>query len=104
LRGEAFNFSPESPSTVLELVRLIQQLMSCEHLEPVIQNTAQGEIRDQYLSSAKAKEILGWTPQFSPQQGLEETIKWYRRYFSDAHVRAPARTLAAARGERGMAP
>jgi len=78
VQGEAFNFSLERPVTVLELVKLIQQLMGCQHLEPEVQNTATGEVRAQYLSAEKARHRLNWQPQFTLEQGLNETIAWYR--------------------------
>lgn len=78
--GEAFNLSPESKITVLEIVREIQRVMNCQHLEPRILNSAQGEIRSQFLSSAKARRILGWSAQYSLADGLQETVAWYRQY------------------------
>lgn len=80
IRGQAFNFSPESRVTVLELVREIQRAMNCEDIEPTICNTASGEIRSQYLSAAKAKKLLGWSSRYHLEQGLEETIAWYREF------------------------
>lgn len=80
VRGEAFNFSGEQPTSVLELVGVIRRLMGREDLEPDIRNTARGEIKDQYLSAAKARERLGWTPAFTLEAGLRETIDWYRDY------------------------
>lgn len=82
VKGEAFNFSPERGLTVLELVEKIRQLMGCLHLEPKILNIAQGEIRSQYLAAAKAQRVLGWRPQFSLEEGLKETIAWYRDFLS----------------------
>jgi CDP-glucose 4,6-dehydratase len=82
VRGEAFNFSGEKPTSVLELVGTIRRLMGREDLEPDIRNTARGEIKDQYLSAAKARDRLGWTPGFSLEAGLRETIEWYRAYLS----------------------
>ena len=82
VRGEAFNFSTETPLTVLELVQIIQRLMNCEHIEPQILDCAKGEIRAQYLSAAKARSILGWEPQFNIEQGLLETIEWYRVFLA----------------------
>lgn len=82
VHGQAFNFSLERPVTVLELVKAIQQLMNCKHLEPDVQNTASGEIRAQYLSAAKAHRVLNWQPQFTLEQGLDETIAWYRKYLA----------------------
>ena len=82
IQGEAFNLSLERPVTVLEMIRTIQQLMGCLDLPPDVQNNASGEIRAQYLSSAKVRRSLNWTPQFNLEQGLRETIAWYRNYLA----------------------
>ncbi len=78
--GEAFNFGPESPRTVLEIVTAIQQLMNREDLEPIILGTAKSEIKDQYLDSRKAEAQLGWGPQYTLEAGLSETLGWYLDY------------------------
>lgn len=77
LAGECFNFGPNRPLTVLALVAAISRLMG-SRLKPDIRATARGEIRHQYLSSAKASRLLGWRPGFSLEEGLRETIAWYR--------------------------
>ncbi len=82
VKGEAFNFSPEQGITVLELVEKIRQLMGCLHLEPKVLNIARGEIRSQFLAAAKAQHMLGWRAQFSLEEGLQETIAWYRDFLS----------------------
>lgn len=87
--GEAFNFSPEKAVSVVDLVRAIQKTMKCEHLEPIILNTASGEIHSQYLDASKAKQMLGWTPQYSLEEGLRETIAWYKNYFDGIHANSP---------------
>lgn len=81
--GQAFNFGTESRITVLELVRRIQRLLGYDHLEPDIRGTATGEIRCQVLSTAKATRLLGWRPQYTMDQGLSETIVWYRDFLED---------------------
>lgn len=78
--GEAFNFSNESPMSVLDLVAVIQKLMDASHLEPDVRDVAEGEIHSQYLSAARAREALGWAPEFDLEAGLRETIAWYRQY------------------------
>ncbi len=80
--GEAFNFSNEIQLTVLELTRKILALSGREDLEPDIQNTASKEIRHQYLSAEKARNILDWHPIYTIYQGLQETIAWYRDFFA----------------------
>jgi CDP-glucose 4,6-dehydratase len=78
--GQAFNFSPFQPLSVLELVSNILRLMDSGHLIPQILNSAEGEIHSQYLDSSKAKTILNWQPLYDLEQGLRETIAWYRHY------------------------
>jgi CDP-glucose 4,6-dehydratase len=77
VRGEAFNFSDESPLSVLDIVSTIRRLMGAD-LEPDIRNTARGEIKDQYLSAAKARDVLGWRVTYDLETALGETIAWYR--------------------------
>jgi CDP-glucose 4,6-dehydratase len=82
LSGEAFNLSNERPITVLELLQKIKQLNLCGHqLEYRILNIAKYEIRKQYLSSTKARRILGWKPTYNLAQGLSKTADWYFSYF-----------------------
>ena len=79
--SEAFNFGYGQPVSVLEMVNKIRCAMGCENLVPEIRNSVVGEIRDQYLSAEKAKSQLGWIPKYRLENGLEETIAWYREYF-----------------------
>jgi CDP-glucose 4,6-dehydratase len=79
LYGQAFNFSNETQVTVLDLVTKIVELMG-EGLAPIVQNQASNEIQHQFLDATKAKEILGWTPEFTLDRGLEKTIVWYENF------------------------
>lgn len=77
--GEAFNFGTEQPLSVVELVALISKLMSRADLAPVIQNEASHEIPRQFLDCSKARARLDWRPRRTLDQGLRETIEWYRK-------------------------
>lgn len=80
ISGQAFNFGPNAPSSVLGIVNALQRLMACSHLPPQILNEARDEIRDQSLDSQKAKNLLGWQPLFDLEQGLQRSIDWYTGY------------------------
>jgi CDP-glucose 4,6-dehydratase len=79
LRGQAFNFSNELQVSVIEIVDRILNLMQSD-LKPEILSNANNEIRHQYLSAAKARAMLGWRPLFSLEEGLRQTITWYRTF------------------------
>jgi CDP-glucose 4,6-dehydratase len=81
IHGHAFNLSTESQVSVLEMVERILRLMETE-LTPQICNEAHHEIRHQYLSSAKARAMLAWSPRYALDEALSETIGWYRDFFT----------------------
>ncbi|MBC7808765.1 MAG: GDP-mannose 4,6-dehydratase, partial [Akkermansiaceae bacterium] len=68
--GEAYNFGPEKPQSVLDIVTALQHLMKRDDLEPVILGTAKAEIKDQYLDSRKAEAQLNWRPRYTLEAGL----------------------------------
>ncbi len=80
IAGHAFNFSTETPLTVLQLVERILQLMNSE-LKPDVRNEASNEIKHQYLAATKARQMLNWRPLYDTDTALSETIAWYRGHF-----------------------
>ncbi len=94
LAGEAFNFGNERPMSVLEMVERILELMDSE-LEPVILDEASNEIQAQFLDCEKAREVLGWQPRFTVEEGLADTIEWYSDWIGGGTGgRDEARSLA----------
>jgi CDP-glucose 4,6-dehydratase len=81
--AEAFNFSNEKPVTVRYLVDKIYKLAGKKPLYRIL-NKAVCEIRHQYLAAGKAARLLRWKPAYTLEQGLEETINWYRNYLKKA--------------------
>ena len=77
--GEAFNLSTEEPLSVLDLLAILQRLVG-SHVDPDILGTATHEIPAQHLSAEKARKLLGWTPKWSVEEALAETVEWYRDY------------------------
>ncbi|PTL76903.1 NAD(P)-dependent oxidoreductase [Vitiosangium sp. GDMCC 1.1324] len=85
-RGEAFNFAMGGSWTVLEVVRTLLRLLHREELQPHITPAAHGEIFHQHVSAQKARQLLGWAPQYKLEEGLEETIAWYRQHLAGGDV------------------
>jgi len=80
--GHAFNFSTETQVTVLDMVQRILGLMG-SHLTPNVKGEASNEIIHQWLSAAKARQMLAWRPQFTLDEALLETIAWYQDFLAD---------------------
>jgi CDP-glucose 4,6-dehydratase len=80
ISGQAFNFSNETPISVLELVERILFLMETK-LKPVIRGEVSNEILKQYLNADKAHQLLGWYPIYTLDEGLKRTISWYKDFF-----------------------
>ncbi len=79
LSGQAFNFSNDRPITVIELVKKIYQIVGRKS-NFIVLNQAKYEIKHQYLCSQKARRLLGWKPNLNLEEGLRETVAWYRDY------------------------
>ena len=82
LVGEAFNFGLGLRPTMLELSDKVLQLMGRSDLRPVVQNIASAEIRQQYLDTQKSLDRLGWKPRHGLEDGLRNTISWYRNFLN----------------------
>lgn len=84
--GEAFNFSNELQISVRGMVDKVLKLMDKTHLEPVVLNRAKNEIKHQYLSADKARKMLGWESKYPLEEGLKETIEWYKNFLREENT------------------
>lgn len=80
VRGQPFNLGSGCPVSALDVVRTLIALSAHPSWEPIILNEVKHEIQDEYLSPEKAKQAIGWQPQYSLAAGLEEAMSWYRAY------------------------
>jgi len=76
--GEAFNFGTGKPVSVLELYDTIAKLINTD-ARPKILGKAENEIDKQYLDISKVKRFFSWSPKYTLEQGLKETIQWYKK-------------------------
>ena len=76
--GQAFNFGTETPLSVVEVAESILRMMGKPKPSLTILNEATNEIPRQYLDCAKARATMSWHPRFTFEQGMTESIAWYR--------------------------
>ncbi len=51
-----------------------------------------GEIRQTYLNATKSKQVLGWEPQISLDEGLRKTVDYFKRLLANSCVGTSAKT------------
>ncbi len=76
--GEAYNFGTGEPVSVLDIFNEMVEVAGRPDLKPEVRGEASRELRDQFLSSAKAQRELGWRAQVARKEGLVRTYEWYR--------------------------
>ncbi len=75
--GQAFNISSGQPLTVREAAERTVRALGRGHLEPVITGKYRaGDIRHCFADISRARQVLGWTPQVTLEQGLEDLASW----------------------------
>lgn len=79
-KNRIFNFGAGQPVTAAELVRRIGRIAGVPVRITKAKEERVGEIPEQYVSREKAKRVLGWRPKIRLDEGLRQTIEWYRMH------------------------
>jgi CDP-glucose 4,6-dehydratase len=79
--GEAFNAGSGKPNRVGDVVATICRLAGSD-VEPDIrgQGVPHGEIDRQWVDATKLRDLTGWEPAVTLEEGLRRTIEWYREH------------------------
>ena len=80
VKGEAFNFGSENILSVVKVVEEIEKILGVK-IRYTIQNITKNEIPKQYRNWEKAENLLGWKPEYTFEQGIQESFEWYRSFF-----------------------
>jgi CDP-glucose 4,6-dehydratase len=79
--GEAFNAGGGEPRRVLEVIELVCRLAGASVVPEIRgEGVPHGEIDRQWVDCTKLRELTGWRPQVSLEEGLRRTIDWYREH------------------------
>ena len=79
LAGAIFNIAMGGKITINELYRKMAELWGIRNAKPDYQPPRVGDVRESHADISKAKSILGYSPLVNFDQGLAETVKWYRQ-------------------------
>jgi len=75
--GEVMNVATGGRISLLELFAAMKRITGAA-VEPVFAEARAGDVRDSQADISKAKRLLGYEPVVPFEEGLAQTIAWYR--------------------------
>lgn len=85
---EPINFGTGAEVSINDLAhKIIEICGKKDTLKPVYVEPRIGEVNRLIANAKKAKEILGWKPEYSLDQGLKEYVQWYKQYGFEERVK-----------------
>ncbi|HEX3817396.1 MAG TPA: SDR family NAD(P)-dependent oxidoreductase [Chthoniobacterales bacterium] len=98
--GEVFNVGSGRSHSILEIAQEMAQVLDQEELEPKITGKYRvGDIRNCFADISKARHLLGYEPQVTLEDGLENLAEWLEGQIPVDGVDAAQKELEA----RGLA-
>ncbi|MDD5134768.1 MAG: GDP-mannose 4,6-dehydratase, partial [Phycisphaerae bacterium] len=78
MHGEAINISTKNAVTVNTVVNTISKLMGKENIKPVYAPPRPGDIKHSLADVTRARELIGYEPFVSFEEGIKKAIGWYQ--------------------------
>jgi nucleoside-diphosphate-sugar epimerase len=79
LRGEVMNIGTGRRTTLLELAAIMAERCGAPHLRPELAPKRAGDVPHSLADFSRARELIGYSPIASLEDGLDETLAYYRR-------------------------
>jgi len=76
--GQAANISTSTSVTVNQVVNEIRKLLGKENIAPQYAPPRPGDIKHSLADITRARQIIGYEPAISFQQGIRQAINWYK--------------------------
>ena len=79
--GEVFNVSGKERNSVLEMAQIVVKSVGKGKISfvPWPEKAKKVETGDIYLNTRKIEKILSWKPAYSLKDGIEQTLKYFRK-------------------------
>ena len=80
LDGEVFNVGRGDPVTFNEVVENLNEALGKEIDAEKIENPRDKYVHEHKADNSKAREVLGWSPSHSFEEGLGKTVEYYSEH------------------------
>ena len=75
--GHVFNVATSSRISLNQLLRTLKKIFGSD-VAPIYKATRAGDVRDSQADISKAADMLGYKPTVGLEEGLRETVKWFK--------------------------
>ena len=75
--GEVFNVATSTRVSLNELLDTLRKIIGSD-VQPIYKDVRAGDVRHSQADINKAKQVLGYQPKVGLEEGLRETVAWYR--------------------------
>jgi dTDP-L-rhamnose 4-epimerase len=94
--GKVFNVASGSHYTVMEAAQLMAQVLGKEHIQPLITGKYRvGDVRHCFADISSARQVLGYNPRVTLEEGLVELASWLEGQIAFDRVVEASAELAA---------
>ena len=76
--GEVFNVATSRRISLNELLAALKKIFG-SNAEPIYRESRPGDVRDSQADISKAQQMLGYQPTVGLEEGLRETVEWYKQ-------------------------
>ncbi|GAV23962.1 SDR family oxidoreductase [Carboxydothermus pertinax] len=76
--GKVFNIACGERISLIRLYKVIKEIIGVD-IEPVYAEARVGDVRDSLADISLARNILGFEPKVSLEEGLKKTVEWHKR-------------------------
>jgi dTDP-glucose 4,6-dehydratase len=77
IQGKVINLGTEQHRGILEIAHAVRDMMNAGHVPIQCVGDRPGQVIRHTCDATRAREILGWQPRISWEEGLRQTIEWY---------------------------
>lgn len=84
LSGQVVNVGTGKRLSILELAQRLAELCGATQVHPVFKPGRAGDVRDSLADIGQARQLLGYEPVASLDDGLAETVEWFKRSLAHA--------------------
>ena len=75
--GQVFNIATSGRTSLNELLAALQKIFGAT-VEPIYREARTGDVHDSQADISKAQQLLGYQPSVGLEDGLRQTVAWYR--------------------------